>query len=118
MSYRAAHGSHVVPHDLLFSIDHHLRRVDAIKGKPGAIFLLPLIHLLQRERIAPSQLVPIRDVFAEDDRLRAGNELGRVQPREKGVSRGAIGAAFRGEEFYQHRLPMIECGARGRLAGC
>ena len=65
---------------------------------------LPLVHCVERKRIAPTKVIPVSDVLAEHDCLHAGNELGCIKAGEERVGWGAIRAAFRGEELDQNRL--------------
>lgn len=60
---------------LLRAIDNHLRRVDLVERKEACIAALTLVHQVVREGIAPTKVVPVGDVFAEDNCLGAGDEL-------------------------------------------
>ena len=44
-------------------------------------------------------MIPIGDVFAEHNQLRAGNRLSHIEVFDKNIGRRTAGAAFRSEQF-------------------
>ena len=57
-------------------------------------------------RIFPAVVVPIVDVFAEDDQLRSRNRLKSVYFLQQGVGTRATGAAFGGEKLNQNGVSV------------
>ena len=57
------------------TIHHHLRSVDAIQAKALGIGTLPLTVEAGRVRVLPADMVPVIDVFAEHNHLRASYGL-------------------------------------------
>ena len=55
-------------------------------------------------------MVPVVDMFAEDDELRARNRLGLVHLADEFVDGRAAGAAFRSEEFEEDGDGLIGWG--------
>ena len=98
----------VAANKLLCTIDNHLRRVDIFERKLLRILILPVIHDVGREWIAPTLVIPISDVFAEHDGLRARNELCGLKACEQVIGRRTIGAALRSEKLDENWLDR--CG--------
>lgn len=69
----------------------------------GAVVFLALGEVGRRKAVVPSEVVPVVDVFAEDDDVGAGDGLVAIELREEGVGGRATGAAFGGEEFDENR---------------
>lgn len=117
-SHRSTEFVCVASNELFGAIDNHLWGVNFVERKLMRILILPIRHGVEREWIAPTLVIPICDVFAEDDGLRAGNELRCLKACEQSVGRWTIGAAFRRKQFDKNRL--ILDGNRGRnwLDGC
>ena len=101
----------VISHKLRRAINDGLRGVDGIEMESAAVLVLALVDFIEREGIAPAEVIPVSDVLAEDDGLGAGNGLFGVEFFEKTVGGRAVGAAFRGEQFDQNRYA---CGILSR----
>jgi hypothetical protein len=97
-------GGGVVAYELGCAIDHDLGRVGRVKAKLSCVFLLAVGHGFEGERVVPSSLVPVGDVLAENDGLRAGDKLLRIKPGDQLIGWGTARAALGGEELYKDRL--------------
>ena len=75
-----------------------------------AVLVLTLGELVGGEAVVPAELIPVVDVFAEDDDVGGGDGL-LAEPEKERVGGWATGAALGGEELYEDR------GARGGLCG-
>ena len=104
--YCAVERGGIAAYQLPCAVHNHLRRVHLVEGETKRILALPLVDGVERKGIAPTEVIPVGDVFAEHESLRAGDELRCVQPGQKCVSRRAVGAAFRGEEFDEDWLAV------------
>src|SRR5271155_3684032 len=68
-------SSFVAAHELILSVNDHLRCKDTSLAKLGRVGALPLAQFMRRVRISPSDIIRIIHVFAENDQLRAINWL-------------------------------------------
>ena len=116
--HRAAEFDCVAADKLLGTVNNHLRRIDFIERKVTRVLILPLRHGLGREGVAPAQVIPVSDMLAEDDGLRAGHELGGLKPCQQSVSRWTIGAALRGKQLDKNGLAYCGHGGREKLNRC
>jgi hypothetical protein len=57
----------VISDELIGSVYDHLRGVDAVYAKTGAVLALTFCVLMRREAIVPTEVVPIIDVLSEDN---------------------------------------------------
>ena len=94
----------IVTYKLFSSINHNLRCVYVVERKLALECLLTQINGVELERIAPAFMVPVGNVFAEHDRLCAGDWLRGVELSKQRVGRWAIGAAFRGKQLHKNGL--------------
>jgi len=93
----------VAADQLRAAVDDHLRRVDAVEIEMRPVGLLPVGERGRGKSILPSKLIPVVDMLAERDHLRAGDRLIGDEPRQDRVRRRAVGAAFGGEQLDQDR---------------
>ncbi len=84
----------IAAHEFLSAIDNNLWSVDGAERELARIILLTLVHGVKRERIAPTKVIPVGDMFAEDDRLSAGDRLRGIKLRQERISRRTIGTSF------------------------
>src|SRR5271157_3810554 len=75
IAYRMRCSSFVAAHELVLSVNDHLRCVDTSLAKLGRVGALPLAQFMRRVGIPPSDIIPIIHVVAENDQLRAINWL-------------------------------------------
>jgi hypothetical protein len=95
------------------SVADHLGRVDAVDVESLCLSNLTITVVPEGIRVLPSDIIPVVDVFAEDDQVRLGHRLGPIQLSKKGIGGRATRAAFRSEKFDQHQCPR---GADARLS--
>ena len=105
----AAQRSRVAADKLLAAIDNHLRRVDTVEREMSGVAALPFRHGVKGEGIAPAEVIPVGNVFAENDGLGVGNELCGIEAGEESVGRGTVRATFRCEEFDENGLARGRC---------
>ena len=114
----AAKSGAIAADKLLGAVDNHLRGINLVEREVNRVVALPFGHCVEGKWIAPAEVIPVGDVLAEDDGLRSGNELGRVEASEERVGRRAVGTAFGGEELDQNWLAgerMLELKLAARL---
>lgn len=86
----------VVADELGDAVDDHLGSVVAFEVEADAVLVLALGELVGREAVVPAELIPVVDVFAEDDDVGGGDGL--VAEAEKECVGGrATGASLGGE---------------------
>src|SRR5260221_9776017 len=85
------------------SVHHQFWCVNATISKAGGVALLTLRPLCRRKGIDPSLVVPIIHVLFERYDLGSRYRLFFLKPRKQSVRRRAARAAFRFEQFQNHR---------------
>ena len=85
--------------ELSVSIDDHLRGVDAAVRNDRGVVLLAAREVGRRERVVPTEVIPVIDVFFESDDLNAVEGLFVAELLEEGIGGRTTGAAFGSEEF-------------------
>ena len=96
------------------AVDYHLRGVRPSHMKMFLVIALPLAELRRGEAIAPSIVVPVVNVFAQEDELHSGRSL-LAQLHQQRVGGRATGAALRGEQLNYDR--SLRPGAREKAQG-
>jgi hypothetical protein len=86
---------------LTYAIDDHLRGVDVVQAKPASIVALALSPFVGRMWVFPAKVVPIIDVFTENNDVRPRKGLVAIELGEQAIGRRAAGASFRSKEFDQ-----------------
>ena len=100
----------IVAETLQMAVDYHLRGVRVRHMKMAFIIALPLGELRRGEAVAPSIMVPVVNVLAQEDEVHAGRSL-LAQLDQERVGRRATGASLRGEQLNHDR--SLRPGARG-----
>ena len=85
--------------ELSVSIDDHLGSVDAAVRNDGGVVFVAAGEIGRRERVTPTEMIPIIDVLFESDDLDAVEGLLLAELLEEGIGGRTTGAAFGGEEF-------------------
>src|SRR5439155_26962720 len=78
------------------------------------INVLPRRQFSRRERVSPTQIVPVIYVLLQGDQLYIPGKRFLGQPRQQSIRRWTTGATFGGEQFDDYR-----CASRlGRAGEC
>src|SRR5664279_586480 len=101
----------IVSDKLEMAVDYHLRGVRPSHMKMLFIIALPLAELRRGEAIAPAIMVPVVNVFAQEDEVHSGRSL-LAQLDQKRVGGRTTGASLRGEKLHYDR--SLCPGARGK----
>jgi hypothetical protein len=108
------------------AVDNHLGSEGRFAFEMGDVLLLAEGPVRRGIGIDPAIVIPVVDVFLKADDVGAGDRLEGFEFAEKGVGRGAGGAAFGGEEFDENggaielRGGGLRCGRAGWIwiRGC
>src|SRR5712664_3377358 len=85
------------------AVDHQFRSVDPMISEPKSVSLLTLRPLAGGKGIGPTFVVPVVDMLFQRYDFRPHYRLLFFQSGKQSVRRGATRAAFRCEEFQDHR---------------
>jgi DNA-binding NtrC family response regulator/tetratricopeptide (TPR) repeat protein len=115
IDHRIPQRGPAAPDHLGASVEYGLGRVTTAAEQ--SIRTLARSRVLARERIKPSELVPVVDVMCKHDDPGAGDWLGRGELARDVVRRRAARATLRGEELEQHRCVAFACWRRHHGCG-
>jgi hypothetical protein len=101
-------------HKLQMAVDDHLRGVRLSDVKAPFIIALPLSELRRREAVAPAIMVPVINVFAQEDEVHSGRSL-LAQLDQERVGGRTTGASLRGEQLNHDG--SLRPGARKKAQG-
>jgi hypothetical protein len=93
----------IATHELTRTIHHHLRRIGRVKPEPPNILLLPLCGFIQRKRITPAEVVPVRHMLAQHNRLYTRHKLLRIQLSQQSICWRTVRTSLRREQLDEHR---------------
>ena len=86
-----------------WSIDDHLRRIDAAQSETAGVGVLAIAEKARGVGIGPANVVPVIHVLAEYDQLRPSDGLRTIKLLQQRVGRRATRATFGGKKLNQHR---------------
>src|SRR5436189_156536 len=75
----------IVADELLCSVDDHLWGVGTVHAQARAVVALPFGVLVRGEAVVPAEVIPVVDMLAEHNDLRAIYGLRLVEPGQKNV---------------------------------
>src|SRR5439155_21412496 len=99
----ATRQARVAADERLAAVHDHLWRVDRGDVERSPVLLLTVRERRGREPISPSEPIPVIDVLAERDDVRARDRLRVCQCSKERVCGRAARTAFRREQLDQHR---------------
>jgi len=99
------------------AINDHLRGVDTSARKRAGVVVLALREIARRVRVAPTEVVPVINMFLEGDDLDAVEGLVLAKFLEKPVGGRATRAALGGKEFHDDGLFLRRCIGSSRNEG-
>lgn len=83
------------------AVQYHLRGVRGLEAEGANVAVLAIGELGRGIDVFPAVLIPVVDVFAQDNEFSAVDGLGLVHAADEFVNGRAAGAAFGGEEFEE-----------------
>ncbi len=105
----------VAAHELHRPVHNHLRCVWVAVSESAGIYILPGSPVPGRERVRPTQIVPVIDVLLHRDHLHVPGKLLIGQSHQQSIRWWTAGAAFGCEQFDDYRCASRLRNLCGRL---